>query len=93
MHPALLHSRASWNRDKLDLASDEVLAQILDRGELDAWRALYQIATVDPALRARIVRMVQTVPLPLPRFWQAAMAALGEPVDHDAPVPAFDEGL
>jgi hypothetical protein len=29
---------------------------------------------------------VLTVPLPLPRFWLAALASLGDPVDYDAPV-------
>jgi hypothetical protein len=33
-HPALEASRALWNRRELDLSSDEVLAQILDRGEM-----------------------------------------------------------
>src|SRR6185295_17723263 len=33
----LTRSRALWNRSRLDLESDEALAQILDWGELDAW--------------------------------------------------------
>lgn len=33
---ALATSSALWNRSHLVLESDEVLAQILDRGELDA---------------------------------------------------------
>jgi len=82
-------SRALWNRERADLDSDEVLAQVLDRGGMIDWRALYQMARTDPLLRARIVRIVLTVPLPLPRFWLAALADLGEPVDLAAPVPDY----
>ena len=81
--------RALWNRATLDLRSDEVLAQILDRGELADWRALYRLAHADAQLRARIRRLVVTVPLPLPHFWLAALASLGDPVDFDAPVPDY----
>jgi hypothetical protein len=81
--------RALWNRDTLDLRSDEVLAQILDRGELADWRELYRLARADAHLRARIRRLVRTVPLPLPHFWLAALASLGDPVDFDTPVPDY----
>jgi hypothetical protein len=64
---------------------------ILDRGTLSDWRALYRLAAHDPTLRSRIRRLVLTVPLPLPRFWLAALASLGEPVDWDAPVPDYYE--
>jgi hypothetical protein len=92
---ALATSRALWNRSGLDLESDEVLAQILDRGEMSAWRALYRLARTDERLRARIKRIALTVPLPLPRFWLAALASLGEDVDLGAPVPDYcaDTGL
>jgi hypothetical protein len=83
--------RALWNRDGLDLRSDEVLAQILDRGELADWRELYRLALGDPQLRARIRRLVGTVPLPLPHFWLAALASLGEAVDFDVSVPDYYE--
>jgi hypothetical protein len=90
----LRSSRALWNRDRLDLSTDEVVAQILDRGELEAWRALYRAAATDPELRARIRRIVETVPVPLPHFWLAALASLGEPVDVGASVPGyFDAGI
>lgn len=82
-------SRALWNRTAFDLRSDEVLAQILERGEIDAWRALYALARTDPQLRSRIKRIVLTVPLPLPRFWLAALASLGESVDLGADVPDY----
>jgi hypothetical protein len=82
-------SRALWNRDTAELGSDEVLAQILDRGEMSAWRALYGAARSDPGLRQRLKRLVLTVPLPLPRFWLAALASLGEAVDFDADVPDY----
>jgi hypothetical protein len=81
--------RALWNRGMLDLRSDEVLAQVLDRGELADWRALYRLAHGDARLRARIRRLVLTVPLPFPHFWLAALASLGDPVDFDAPVPDY----
>jgi hypothetical protein len=84
---ALETSRALWNRSGCDLESDEVLAQLLDRGEMATWRALYQLAQGDPRLRARIKKIVLTVPLPLPHLWLAALASLGEPVDFDATVP------
>ncbi len=83
--------RALWNRDALDLRSDEILAQILDRGELADWRELHRLANADAQLRARIRRLVVTVPLPLPHFWLAALASLGETVDFDAPVPDYYE--
>lgn len=91
MADAIAHSRALWNRDALDLASDEVLAQILDRGEIDAWRDLYRLARADSRLRARIHRLVLTVPVALPHFWLAALASLGEPVDLGARVPDYYE--
>ncbi|MCK6527562.1 hypothetical protein L6R50_08350 [Myxococcota bacterium] len=87
----LARSRALWNRVGLDLGSDEVLAQVLDRGELAAWRELYAVAREDPELRRRIVRVVREVPLPLPHLWLAAMASLGEPVDLDLPLPVYGE--
>ena len=86
-------SRALWNRDRLDLASDEILAQLLDRGDLDDWRALYRLATHDAGLRTRIKRVVLTVPLPLPHFWLAALKSLGEEVDFDARLPDYGESL
>jgi hypothetical protein len=60
-----------------------------------AWRTLYRLARSDTCLRARIKSIVLSVPLPLPRFWLAALASLGEPVDFDAPVPDYyaDAGI
>ena len=81
-----------WNRSRLDLDSDEVLAQILDRGELAAWRELYALAAKDEGLRRRILLVVERVPLPFPGFWRAAMASLGEPIDWSVPVPT-DPGI
>lgn len=43
-------------------------------------------------LRARIRRIVLTVPTPLPRFWLAALASLGETVDLGAEVPSYSAG-
>jgi hypothetical protein len=87
--PAITRSRALWNRAAPDLASDEVLAQILDRGEIDVWRVLYRLAKEDPALRRRIKAIVLEVPLPLPRFWLAALGSLGEEVDLGGDVPDY----
>ena len=91
MTEALARSRALWNRDALDLRSDEVLAQLLDRGEVAAWRDLYHMARADAELRARIHRIVLTVPVPLPHFWLAALGSLGHAVDFAAPVPDYYE--
>ena len=87
--PALARSRALWNRERLELASDEVLAQLLDRGEMAAWRELFALCRGDAELRRRVHRVVLAVPLPLPRFWLAALASLGEPVDLAAPLPPY----
>lgn len=77
------HSRAAWNRQTFNLASDEMLAQLLDRGSMADWRELYRLAQADAALRLRIARVVASVPLPMPHFWLAALASLGEPVSWE----------
>jgi hypothetical protein len=92
MSSRLERSRALWNRSRLDLRSEETLAQILDRGDLDDWRELYRLAREDDELRARLRRVVDRVPLGYPFFWRSALRSLGEPVDFDAPVPV-DRGL
>jgi hypothetical protein len=89
MREDLERSRALWNRVALDLRSDEVLAQLLDRGEMWVWRELYRRARSDAALRARIKRIVLAVPVALPHFWLAALASLGEAVDVGAPTPDY----
>jgi hypothetical protein len=76
-----------WNRSRLDLESDEMLAQILDRGGMAAWRELYALAASDPALRQRIFKLLYRVPLPFLRFWLRALASLGEPIDWTLPLP------
>jgi hypothetical protein len=88
----LAKSRALWNRNRLELDSDEVLAQILDRGSIDDWRALYVLARQDSRLRRRILGVIERVPLPFPRFWLACLASLGETVDLGMPLPV-DDGL
>jgi hypothetical protein len=80
-------SSALWNRTRLDLASDEVLAQVLDRGEIEAWRELFALAARDVALRQRILGVIRRVPLPFPRVWLAGLAALGERVDLGMELP------
>lgn len=84
---ALERVAIEWNRSHLDLASDEILAQILDRGDLAAWRELYALASTDGMLRRRILQVVQRVPLPYPHFWLAALNGLGEAIDWTAPLP------
>jgi hypothetical protein len=92
----LSESQALWNRSYLDLRSDEVLAQILDRGELDAWREIYRLASGSgeeaAKLRQRILHLCKTVPLSFPHLFIAAMGALGEPIDPypDVPPPMDD---
>ena len=82
-------SRALWNRTRCDLENDEMLAQTLNRGEIEVWRDVYRRAKSDARLRQRMTRIVLTVPTPLPRFWLAALASLGESVDLGAPVPDY----
>lgn len=84
---AIERTVVGWNRSRLDLTSDEVLAQVLERGALDAWRELYALAVDDPALRHRIVAVLRRVPIGYPAFWRAAMASLGEPIDWTEPLP------
>jgi hypothetical protein len=92
----LAGSRALWNRQGANLESDEVLAQILDRGELEAWREVYRRASgMDEqaiALRRRIVRLCRTVPLAFPHLFLAAAGSLGEELEPypEVPAPADD---
>lgn len=92
----LAASQALWNRSRLDLESDEVLAQILDRGEVEAWREIYRLAAGPgeeaARLRKRILRLCRTVPLSFPHLFIAAMGALGEPIEPypDVPSPTDD---
>ncbi|MBI4474323.1 MAG: hypothetical protein HY646_16760 [Acidobacteria bacterium] len=88
---ALEQSRALWNRSGLDLQSDEMLAQLLDRGDIGDWRKLYSMAKTDNHLRIRIKRIVTSLPVSLPHFWLAALATLGESIDWHAAVPDYFE--
>jgi hypothetical protein len=83
--------KALWNRIDANLESDEVLAQLLDRGGVSDWRNLYRLAGGDARLRSRIKQIVLTVPVPLPHFWLAALANLGEPIDWNVKVPDYFE--
>jgi len=87
---ALERTVVGWNRNSLDLASDEVLAQILDRGDLAAWRELYRVAREDRVLRIRILGVIGRVAVPYPGFWRAALASLGETIDWTIPLPGDD---
>lgn len=89
---ALERTVVGWNRSRFDLRSDEMLAQILDRGELAAWKELYALAASDTALRRRLLGVIRRVPLPYPAFWLGALASLGEPIDWTVALPR-DEGL
>jgi hypothetical protein len=88
---ALERTVRSWNRSHLDLRSDEMLAQILDRGDLAAWRELYALAATDAGLRRRIHNAVRRVPVAFPAFWLAALASLGEAIDWALPLPEGDD--
>lgn len=90
--PAIERLVVSWNRSRLDMASDEVLAQVLDRGDLDAWRELYRLAAADVTLRRRILGVLRRVPLAFPCFWLSALANLGEPIDWSESLPR-DDGM
>ncbi|HKH46889.1 MAG TPA: hypothetical protein VKM72_19700 [Thermoanaerobaculia bacterium] len=85
-------SQALWNRNRLVLESDEVLAQILDRGNLADWREIYRLAArpgqEGADLRRRILHLCRTVPLSFPHLFLAAMGALGERLDPYPDVPA-----
>lgn len=87
MTTPLSRSRALWNRQSLDLSSDEILAQLLDRGSIEDWRALYSLASRDEVLRGRIAKVLRRAPIGYPGFWLATLAALGQPVDWTAPLP------
>ncbi len=91
----LARSRALWNRGRLELESDEVLAPILDRGALEDWRALYQLLTGprEEALRmrCRVHAILFRVPTAHPWFWLSALESLGHLVDRSAS-PKVDPG-
>jgi len=87
MTAPLAGSRALWNREVLDLASDEILAQVLDRGSLEDWRVLYALASRDEGLRRRIAKVLRRAPIGYPGLWLSALDSLGEDVDWAAPLP------
>lgn len=89
MNPNLVLSQsgALWNRSFLDLRSEETIAQILDRGSLSDWRALFSLCPSDPGLRARVLRVVTKVPLAYGHFFLAALSNLGEAVDLGRVLP------
>jgi len=60
---ALERTVVGWNRSRLDLRSDEMLAQILDRGDVAAWQELYDLAARDVASLGEAIDW--TLPLPL----------------------------
>lgn len=92
----LSQSRALWNFARFDLGNDEALAQILDRGSLEDWRALYTLmggtSTEAGALRARVRNLLFRVPTGHPWFWLAALESLGDPIET-ARQPRLDDGL
>lgn len=89
---ALERSPALWNRCRFELESDEVLAQIIDRGTMEDWRELYQLALSSPELRRRMHRLILSVPLPLPHFWLSALRSAGENVDVGVRTPDYWSG-
>jgi len=85
-------SKAFWNRSSVDLRSDEQLAQLMDRGSVEDWAVLRDLALEDAALRSRMREIVERVEIGFPGFWLALLASMGEPVDWDRPLPR-DQGL
>ena len=76
----------------VDLAGDEILAQLLDRGDLATWRERFALAP-EPGLRRRIPSFwFGACPLPSPAFWLAAIAGLGEEIDWTM-LPPRDSGI
>ena len=92
MSTRLAVSKAMWNRSRLDLRSDEQLAQLMDRGTLADWVELRDLAAADASLRARMRSIVETVESGFPGYWLALLASMGEPVDWDRPLPT-DPGV
>ncbi len=90
----LRESRALWNRRDLDLESDEVLAQIVDRGSIDDWRALYTLMSGPGSeakrLRCRVLEVLRRAPTGFPHFWLAALSSLGVDVDWTMRLPPED---
>jgi hypothetical protein len=60
--------------------------------ETESGPELVALARGDTSLRERMLRTVHAVPLALPRFWLALLASMGEEVDYDAALPAYDDG-
>ncbi len=92
---ALSTSRALWNRERLVLESDEVLAQIIDRGDLTDWRELYALACgrgpEARRLRTRVVDVCSAIPVALPHLFLAAMSFQGERLVPYPRVPQPDD--
>ena len=87
MSTQLKDSKALWNRSRLDLRSDEQLAQLMDRGGVHDWAILRDLALADPTLRNRMREIVERVEIGFPGFWLSLLASLGEPVDWTRPLP------
>ena len=83
----LAGSKAFWNRSVVDLRSDEQLAQLMDRGSVEDWAVLRDLALEDAALRSRMREVVERVEIGFPGFWLALLASMGEPVDWNRPLP------
>jgi len=73
-------SAALWNRNGLNLQSTETLAQIMDRGSMTDWRALWALQSADAELAQRMLAMATQVPIDTAWFWQAALSAAGHAV-------------
>src|SRR5205823_509740 len=73
----LEQSAALWNRRHLDLQSQETIAQIMDRGSMADWRALWLLQADDLVLAERMLVVATQVPIDTGWFWQAALAGRG----------------
>jgi hypothetical protein len=76
---------------RFDLSQSAALWNRNHRGEIEAWREIYRLASGPSdeaaALRRRILHLCQTVPLSFPHLFIAAMRSLGERVDPYPSVP------
>jgi len=72
----------------LDLASDEALARVLDRGSIEEWRAVYHLLAgntdASRQLQERIYQILLRVPTARPYVWVTVLTSLGYPIDWTA---------
>ncbi len=89
-HRVVVRTRAGLSPPQ-GVGDAELDPPLLDRGELQAWREIYRLAARPgeeaAALRRRIIRLCQTVPLSFPHLFLAAVGALGEELEPYPEIP------